>query len=158
MGSYVWWAYRFCIDAEGAQKATNRDSWLRRDANRDRYRPPVADEIHKFPDGHPQSWTLDPWGLGLQGTNLSHGQAMLAKRREICNAITNDPPLIYRFSTSYKAEVILRDPEHTQDMEVDVPPADASSPATGFGGDVAAPSGVFRGAEGDPSQSLWVAP
>jgi hypothetical protein len=26
VGNYVWWTYRFCIDAEGAQKATNRDS------------------------------------------------------------------------------------------------------------------------------------
>ena len=89
------------LDAEGAQKASNRDSWLRRDSNRDRYRPPVAEEIHKFPDDHPQSWKLDPWGLGLYGTNLSHGRALLAKRRETCNAITNDPPLIYRFSTFY---------------------------------------------------------
>ena len=48
-GNYVWWVEKlFCIDAEGAQKATNRDSWLRRDPNRDRYRPLVADEIHIF--------------------------------------------------------------------------------------------------------------
>ena len=25
----------------------------------------VIDEIENFPDDHPQSWKLDPWGLGM---------------------------------------------------------------------------------------------
>ena len=66
---------------------------------------------------------------------------MLAKRREICHALTNDPPLIYRFITFYKAEIILQDPEPVQEMEVDAPPAAVPSPATGSGGDVTAIGG-----------------
>ena len=84
---------------------------------------------------------MDPWGLGLYGTNLSHGQAMVAKRREICNDITYDPPLIYKLSTFYKTEVILRDPEPSQDMDADAQPAAVPSPATGSGGDVTAIGG-----------------
>ena len=66
---------------------------------------------------------------------------MLAKRREVCHALTNDPPLIYRFFTFYKAEVILQDPEPVQDMEVDAPSFAIPPLSAGSGGDVTAPSG-----------------
>jgi hypothetical protein len=141
VGNYVWWVYRFCIDTEGVQKASNRDRWLRRDPQRDRYRFPVTDEIHKFPDDHPQSWKLDPWGLGPYGTRLNLEEILVAKRRQSCPALTNDPPLIYRFPTFYKAEVILQDPEPVQDMEVDAPPIAIPSSSAGSGGVVTAPSG-----------------
>jgi hypothetical protein len=110
------------LDAAGVQQASSRDSWLKRDPSRDRYRLPVAEEIHKFPDDHPQSWKVDPWGLGPYGARLNLEEILVAKRRQSCPALTNDPPLIYRFLTFYQADVILQDPEPVQDMEVDAPP------------------------------------
>ena len=111
VGNNVWWVYRFCIDTEGAQKASNRDRWLKRDPRRDQYRLPVINEIGKLLDDHPQSWTLDPWGVGPYGARLNLEDILVAKRRQSCLALTNDPPLIYRCLTVYTAVVILQDPE-----------------------------------------------
>ena len=92
VGNYVRWVYRFRIDTEGVQKASNRDRWLKRDPRRDQYRLTVIDEIDKFPDDHPQSWKLDPWGLGPYGARLNLEEILVAKRRQSCPALTNDPP------------------------------------------------------------------
>ena len=97
VGNYIGWTYRFCIDVEGVQKASNREQWLKREPRRDQDRPPVVGEIGRFPDDNPQSWHLDPWGLGPVGTRIMPTEALLAKRRHSCPALTNDPPLRYRF-------------------------------------------------------------
>jgi hypothetical protein len=117
VGNYVRCVYRFCIDIEGVQKASNRDQWLKRDPRRDQYRPPVVNEIGRFPEDHPQSWQLDPCALGPHGTRLNLAEVLIAKRRQSCPALTNDPPLIYLFHTYYRGEVVLADPVFAQGAE-----------------------------------------
>jgi len=99
---YFEWVYRYGIDFEGDRKATNREHWLRREPNRERYRVPVVGEIGRFGDNHPQRCTLSPWDL-----KTSKGSTLT--RSNDCPDLTHDPPLIYRFRTYYRAETLFAD-------------------------------------------------